>query len=64
MENIQVSSLIDKIIAGDSVSAKEDFDALLANKVTAALEVRKQEIAQSLYVDQVSNTEEESEENV
>ena len=59
MDNEQVSSMIDKIIAGDNTAAKEDFEALIANKVSSALEVKKQELAQSIYSNQQASSEEE-----
>ena len=44
-----ITNMIDKIIAGDNTSAHEDFESLISNKMAAALDQRKQEVAQSLY---------------
>ena len=55
-----INSMIDKIIGGDNTSAKEDFEALISAKVTNALDVKKQELAQSIYTDKAEeeNTDE------
>ena len=61
-----IANMIDKIIAGDNTSAQEDFESLVSNKMAAALDQRKQEVAQSLYgsneVDQNSDQETEVDE--
>jgi hypothetical protein len=44
-----ITNMIDKIIAGDNTSAHEDFESLISNKMAAALDQRKQEVAQSFY---------------
>jgi hypothetical protein len=44
-----ITNMIDKIIAGDNTSAQEDFESLISNKMAAALDQRKQEVAQSFY---------------
>ncbi len=58
-----ITNMIDKIIAGDNTSAHTDFESLISNKMAAALDQRKQEVAQSFYtsneVDQ--NSEQETE---
>lgn len=66
-----ISNMIDKIIQGDNVSAKEDYEALISSKLQAALDDKKVEVAQSIYgSDQpdddtvsIEDTEEESEED-
>jgi len=63
MDNEQVTNMIDKILGGDNTAAKEDFEALIASKVSSALEVKKQEIAQSVYVNQEPAEEEISDES-
>lgn len=60
--------MIGKIINGDNVDAQEDFASVLANKVSAALDTRKQELAQSIYtptqeVEVEVESEEETEQN-
>ena len=50
MDNAElINSMIDKIVGGENTSAKEDFEALISAKVSNALEVKKQEVAQSIY---------------
>ena len=61
MDNAEViNNMIDKIIAGDNVSAKEDFDSLISTKVTSALDARKVELAQAIYARQEEQPEEET----
>ena len=50
MDNQEIiSSMIDKIYSGEHVDAKTDFESLISQKMTDAIEAKKQEIAQSLY---------------
>lgn len=50
MDNAElINSMIDKIVSGENTSAKEDFEALISAKVSNALDVKKQEVAQSIY---------------
>lgn len=46
-----IDDMIDKIVNDDNVGAKADFETLIANKLNALLDARKQDIAQSLYSD-------------
>lgn len=54
---VSVNSMIDKIIDGENAAAKLDFEALITNKLNAALDQKKQELAQSIYAD---NTEQDT----
>lgn len=47
-----IDDMIDKIVNDDNVGAKADFETLIANKLNAHLDARKQDIAQSLYSDE------------
>ena len=49
VNTISVDSMIDSIIDGDNTKAKEEFEALIGAKLNAALDVRKQELAKSIY---------------
>jgi len=67
MENI--NNFINSITAGDNVTAKEELEELLSSKAFDALQVRKQEIASTLFggqqeeeQDEYSDEEIESEE--
>ena len=51
-----INRMIDDIIDGNNTDAKAGFDSAFSSKLTDALDVRKVEIAQSLY-----NQEEEDE---
>jgi len=54
---MDIVDLIDNISKGDNVTAKKDFDTLMGQKLTAALDAKKIEIASSLG--QPKQTEEE-----
>ena len=47
MENI--NNFINSITAGDNVTAKEELEELLSSKAFDALQIRKQEIASTLF---------------
>ena len=50
MDNIDtINNMINDIIAGKNSNAREDFESLISNKMVAALDQKKQEIAQSFY---------------
>lgn len=50
MDNIDtINNMINDIIAGKNSNAREDFESLISNKMAAALDQKKQEIAQSFY---------------
>lgn len=62
MENTEtINSMIDKIIDGDNASAKEDFESLIAAKLSSALDAKKQEVAQSIYQNQEVTDDEDQE---
>lgn len=44
-----IDKLIDDVLAGNNTDAKETFDTAISQKVTDALEVKKLEVAQSVY---------------
>lgn len=49
MDKETINSLIDKILDGENVSAKEDFDSLITQKMNDAMDSKKIEIASSIY---------------
>lgn len=50
MEHTEIiNQMVDDILNGESASAQEKFEDLVAVKVTSALDARKQDLAQSLY---------------
>ena len=57
MENI--NNFINSITAGDNVTAKEELEELLSSKAFDALQVRKQEIASTLFGGQQEEEQEE-----
>lgn len=59
---VSIDKMIDKIIDGDNNSAKDDFEALINAKLQAALDAKKQELAQSVYGNNTAEPEEGSEE--
>lgn len=50
-----VSNLISNIVDDNVTQAKDDFEAVISAKLASAIEDKKQEVAQSIYV----NSEEE-----
>jgi|TARA_R110001632_G_scaffold192566_1_gene313385 hypothetical protein len=54
---MDVIELIDSIKAGDNISAKQSFDTAIGQKLTAALDAKKIEIASQ--IGQPKQTEEE-----
>lgn len=65
MDNVEtINSMIDRIISSNNTEAQQDFQTLIAQKMTQALDAKKQEIASSLYAtpQDDNGTEEESEE--
>lgn len=57
-----IKNMIDKIAAGDNVSAQDDFESLVSKKLSDAIEAKKQEVAQSIYTGSNKSSEENSEE--
>lgn len=57
-----VSSMIDKVAAGENTAAQEDFEAALSAKMAAALDAKKVELAQSVYSNEKSEEESQEEE--
>ncbi len=50
MENADIiNKMIDDILNGDNVEAEQGVNAVLASKISSALDDRKVEIAQSIY---------------
>lgn len=47
--NELINAMITKISNGDNTAAQDDFASLLSTKVSTALDLKKQDIAQSLY---------------
>ena len=62
MENI--NNFINSITAGDNVTAKEELEELLSSKAFDALQIRKQEIASTLFGGQQEEQEEYSDEEI
>ena len=59
-----VSNLISNIVDDNITQAKDDFEAVISAKLASAIEDKKQEVAQSIYVNsEQENTEDETEED-
>ena len=56
-----INDLINKIASGDNTGAQTDFNALIAAKVQDAIEVKKVELAQSVYGTPAAEVETEQE---
>ena len=63
MEN--VTNLLNKIADGDAVSTQKEFEKILANKLTNALDKKKKEVSKNLFDDPLGvGAEEETEDEV
>jgi uncharacterized alkaline shock family protein YloU len=58
-----IDAMIDKIIDGDNVGAQEDFSTSIADKINTVMDLKKQEIAASIYGVEHSEEEASEEEN-
>ena len=59
-----VSNLISNIVDDNVTQAKDDFEAVISAKLASAIEDKKQEVAQSIYVNsEQEDTEDETEED-
>ena len=65
METTEViNTMINKIEDGDNVGAHDDFAALISTKLQTAIEVKKQEIAQSIYDNPAIETSDDTEDEI
>lgn len=63
MEN--VTNLLDKIADGDAVSTQKEFEKVLADKISIALDKKKKEVSKNLFDDPLGvEAEEETEDEV
>jgi len=63
MEN--VTNLLNKIADGDAVSTQKEFEKILADKLTNALDKKKKEVSKNLFDDPLGvGAEEETEDEV
>jgi len=60
-----IDDLINKIIDGDNTSAMNNFNSIISDKINTTLDLKKQEVAQSIYgYEPQEDSEESSEEEV
>ena len=63
MEN--VTNLLDKIADGDAVNTQKEFEKVLADKISIALDKKKKEVSKNLFDDPLGvEAEEETEDEV
>ena len=55
---MSIENLIDNVKKGDNVAASKQFNSIMADKLTAALDAKKIEIASTLQDRQASKEEE------
>ena len=48
-DSVIINKLVDDILSGDALSAKETFEDAISLKITNALDQRKIELAQQMY---------------
>ena len=56
---MSTKDLINAIATGDAVDIENSFNAAMAEKISAAIEDKRMEVAQSLFATEQSNVEEE-----
>jgi len=44
-----IDDLINKIIDGDNIGAQGDFNSIIADKINTVIDLKKQEVARSIY---------------
>jgi hypothetical protein len=63
-----IDDMINKIIDNDNLGAQGDFNNIIADKINAVIELKKQEVAASIYgaeqVEDETSEEEITDENV
>ena len=63
MENI--TNLLDKIVDDDAVETQKEFDKVLADKITIAIDNKKKEVSKNLFDDPLGvEAEDETEDEV
>ena len=53
-----INKLVDDIIAGNNTEARDGFDSALGMKITAAMDIKKLDLARSTYTQTEDETEE------
>ena len=53
-----INKLVDDIIAGNNTEARDRFDSALGMKITAAMDIKKLDLARSTYTQTEDGTEE------
>ena len=53
-----INKLVDDIIAGNNTEARDGFDSALGMKITAAMDIKKIDLARSTYTQTEDGTEE------
>jgi hypothetical protein len=63
-----IDDMINKIIDNDNLGAQDDFNNIIADKINAVIDLKKQEVAASIYgaeqVEDETSEEEITDENV
>lgn len=63
-----IDAMINKIIDNDNLGAQADFNNIIADKINAVIDLKKQEVAASIYgaeqVEDETSEEENTDENV
>lgn len=57
-DSVIINKLVDDILSGDALAAKETFEDAISLKITNALDQKKIELAQQMYSSSTSDEEE------
>lgn len=56
-DSVIINKLVDDILSGDAVSARETFEDAISLKITNALDQKKIELAQQMYSSSINDEE-------
>ena len=57
-DSVIIDKLVDDILSGDALAAKETFEDAISLKITNALDQKKIELAQQMYSSSINDEEE------
>lgn len=57
-DSVIINKLVDDILSGDALAAKETFEDAISLKITNALDQKKIELAQQMYSSSINDEEE------
>ena len=62
IQDNELKAVVNAIAGGDNVAAQDSFDSIMQNRIQAALELKKTELAGNIFAQEVEVEPEEQEE--